>query len=245
MAVYRTLLELRTAVRDRVDEATASFWSDAQLNRYINRSKDRVLNRLRGLKDDAYLTIAMASTEGTLNFEGELYSPSVQLRLAVGTTDYLLPPDFLELVSLAAITSGYEFTRFEYRHLNDPLFRDAWALLENQTPSGLFYITVTGSRTLRIVPKSDTGMDLRIVYIQRSADLASDGTEMTSIPYPLYLAVEEYATALALKQDHNPDAAAFEAAGNQIMTEFIGSDGRQIQDVMTAGGYLDPYFGLG
>ena len=39
-------------VRDVLDESSASFWTDAQLLRYLNRAKDRVWSRIRELKDD-------------------------------------------------------------------------------------------------------------------------------------------------------------------------------------------------
>jgi hypothetical protein len=41
-----TLATLRTAVRDLLNEATAGFWTDAQLNRYLGRSRDRYYRKL-------------------------------------------------------------------------------------------------------------------------------------------------------------------------------------------------------
>ena len=52
MAHRKALSDLRTAVRDNLDEASASFWSNAQLLRFINRAKDRVWVEVRKLKED-------------------------------------------------------------------------------------------------------------------------------------------------------------------------------------------------
>src|SRR5690349_15986438 len=104
---YKALSDLRTAVRDRLDESSASFWTDAQLTRYLNRAKDRVWSRIRALEED-YFDISRTSLDGTLTINGESYAAS-SFAIAVGTSDYNLPPDFVEMRSVECITSGYEF----------------------------------------------------------------------------------------------------------------------------------------
>src|SRR5881409_1068320 len=92
----RTLLDLRTAVRDNLDEASASFWSNAQLNRFINRAKDRVWTEVRKLKED-YFLVTRTSTDGNIVIFGNLYdTASFQISNA-GTLSYMLPPDHAEM----------------------------------------------------------------------------------------------------------------------------------------------------
>jgi len=233
---YKTLLSLRTMIRDSVDEDTASFWTDAQLNRYINKSKDRVWSRIRELKDD-YFDVVRSSTDGALTILGESYNAS-SFKIVAGTTDYTLPPDFVEMRLIEVITSGYEWVRFTFKRMNDRAFRDWRAITDNMTPDEFLFTLFKEPPAMSVVPKSDTALDLRITYVQVIPDLSSD-TDRLTLPHPLYLAVVDYATASALKQDRSPDAAAHEASGDKIIAEAFGASDRQTQDVQTAAGYLE------
>lgn len=237
MAHHRTLTQLRTAVRDVLDESSASFWTDAQLNRYINRAKDRVWNRVKALNED-YFTVTRSSTDGSLTILSESYNAS-SFAIAADTRDYTLPPDFSEMKLIECITDSYEDIRFVYRDLARPDMRAMLELADSQTPGGFFF-DIIGERTMRIAPMSSVALDLRITYVQSFADLSDDTDELT-MPHPLYLAVEEYAIARALRQDRNPDAAAAEAAGDKIIAEMFGAHHRQTQDVEIADAYLGDY----
>lgn len=233
---YKRLSDLRTAVRDRLDESTAAFWTDAQLNRYLNRAKDRVWSRVRALEED-YFDTSRTSQDGSLTILGETYAAS-SFKITSGTSDYTLPPDFAEMRAMEVITSGYEWVLFRFRDLAKDEFRAARMLTDNFSPSE-FLVDIFGEPAqMRIAPKSDTALDLRITYVARIADLSAD-TDRLLLPDPLYLAVEEYATAMALKQDRSPDAAAYEASGDKIIAEAFGATRRQSQDVETATGYLE------
>jgi hypothetical protein len=235
VAHHKTLSDLRTAVRDRLDESTASFWTNAQLTRYINRAKDRVWNRVKSLNED-YFAVTRTSEDGSLTILSESYDAS-SFQIVAGTRDYTLPPDFSEMKLIECIESGYEHVRFIYRDLARHDMRDALEIADNQTP-GDFFFDLIGERTMRIAPKSDTTLDLRITYIQFFADLSDDTDELT-MPHPLYLAVEEYATSMALRQDRNTDSEAYEASGDKIIAEMFGAHHRQTQDTETATGYLE------
>lgn len=235
MAHHRTLSQLRTAVRDNVDESTAAFWTNASLTRYLNRAKDRVATEVRKLKDD-FFTVTRTSGDGALTILSESYSAS-SFAIVAGTSTYTMPPDLLELKLIEVTTSGYETVRFIHRDLTHHDMRAAMQITDNVSPS-VIYFDLIGERTMRIAPKSDTALALQITYVQTFADLSDDSDELT-MPYPLYLAVEEYATASAMMQDSNPNAAAHEARGRQIIEDFFGAHSRQTQDVEVATGYLD------
>lgn len=239
MAHRKTLLDLRTAVRDNLDEATASFWSNAQLNRYINRAKDRVWNRVKALNED-YFTITRASTDGSLTILGETYAAS-SFQIVSGTRDYTLPPDFSEMKLIEVTTDNYEDVRFVHRDMAHPEMRALLEITDDQTPS-YFVFDIIGERTLRIAPTSNTTLDLNITYVQILPELTTDTQEMP-MPHPLYFAVEAYATASALKQDRNPDAAAWEGTGDKTIAEMFGAHHRQTQDVETAIAYLADFTG--
>lgn len=222
--------------RDVLDESSASFWTDAQLLRYLNRAKDRVWSRIRELKDD-YFDVVRSSTDGALTILGESYAAS-SFKIVAGTTDYVLPPDFVEMRLIEVITSGYEWVPFTFKRLNDPAFRSYRTLTDNLGPSEFLFTLFKEPPAMSVVPKSDTALDLRLTYVQMIPDLASD-TDRLALPHPLYLAVVDYATALALKQDRSADAAAYEASGDKIVAEAFGASDRQSQDVQTAAGYLE------
>lgn len=239
MAHLRTLSDMRTGVRDRLDESTASFWSNAQLNRYITRAKDRVWNRVIALNED-YFTITRDSDGGNITVLGETYASS-SFQIVSATRDYTLPPDFREMKMIEVLTDGYEDVRFLYRDLAHPDMRAMLEITDDQTPS-TFYFDIVGERTLRIAPMSSTTLDLRLTYVRFFTDLTTD-TQTLEMPHPLYLAVEEYATFFALRQDRSPDAELYEKTGDKIIAEMFGAHHRQIQDVETAPGYLADWTG--
>ena len=235
MAHHRTWTLMRDAIRAYLDEATASFWTQAQLLIFANRAKDRVASEVRKLRH-VYFTVTRSSTDGSLTILAETYLAS-SFAIVAGTRTYTLPPDFMSMQLIETITSGYEDVRFVYRPLNHPDMRSALAYVGNIAPS-TFYFTISGERTLRVVPPSDTALDLRITYIQQFADLSADSDELT-MPYPLYMAVEHYAVASAMMMDRDPNSAAHEARARAIINEVVAADVRQDQDIEVATGYLD------
>jgi len=61
------------------------------------------------------------------------------------------------------------------------------------------------------------------------------------MPHPLYMAVEQYATAEGLMKDHSPDAAAWEAKGNATIALFLGANERQETDTPVVTSYLEDW----
>jgi hypothetical protein len=236
----RTLSDLRTAVRDNVDEAVASFWSDAQLNRFINRAKDRVWTEVRKLKED-YFLITRSSTDGSIVIFGNLYDCASFQISAAGTLSYTLPPDLASIKLIECITSNYEYVTFEYRDMAHPDFKSARKMTSQFTPE-IFLFDVVGERTLMLAQKSDTALDLRISYIPIVPDMATD-TDLLEMPHALYMAVEEFATAAALKMDRDPNSAAWEQTGNASIARALGAASRQDQDPEFVQGYLSDWTG--
>lgn len=235
MSHHKTLADLRTYVRDQLDESTASFWTDDQIDRVINRARDRVWNEVRKLDED-YFMVTRTASDGALTILGESFTAST-LAVAVSGTSITLPHDFAEMKLILVTTSGYEWVRFEHRDLTHPDMRDALDMTDTTTP-GTFYFDIIAERTLRYAPKSDTALNLSITYVQRFDELEDDTDELT-MPYPFYLAVEEYAISSAMLQDRNPDAATHEARAKQIILDAFGADSRQRQDTVNVIGYLE------
>ena len=65
MATQRAILsDMRTAVRDNLDEATAAFWTDARLNRNLSRAAHLVWQEVRKTHAD-YGLVTRLSTDGS------------------------------------------------------------------------------------------------------------------------------------------------------------------------------------
>lgn len=233
MAHRKTRLQIRQAIRTNVDESVASFWSDANLNQFINNSKDRVALEVRKANQD-YFEVTRTSLDGSVTVMGEAYN-CADFQLLAGDTDYDLPHDFAEMREIRAITSGYEWLSLAYRRQSDPEFRDQRSLTGGATPR---LYTILGERTLRVAPTPDVTLDLLITYVATVPDLNTD-TEQLALPHPLYKAVQEYATAEALMMDRSPDAAAWEAKGNATVALFLGATERQATDYETVTGFLE------
>lgn len=225
-------------VRDLLDESSASFWTDLQLKRYINAAKDRVWSRVKALNAD-YFDVSRTSLDGALTIQGESYTATA-FQIVAGTRDYVLPPDFSEMRLIEVITSSYEDVRFLHRDMTNPDMRAMMEITENQTPDYFLFDIFKEPASIRIAPKSNTTLDLRITYVQSIADLSADADVLT-MPSPLYLAVVDFATASAMKQDRSQDAGAFEESGKNLIAEMFGSHHRQTQDIETAVGYMEDY----
>jgi hypothetical protein len=236
----KALSDLRTSVRDNLDEVTPSFWSNDRLNRAINRAKDRVWTEVRKLKED-YFMITRSSTNGIATIFGDTYDTSLFRISNAGTLTYQLPPDFAEMKLIECITSGYEYVRFEYRDMAHSDFRSARAMT-SQFTAEIFLFDIVGERTLTLAQRSDQTLDLRLNYIPIVPDLSADA-DLLEMPHALYTAVEEFATATALKQDRDPNSAAWEQTGNASIARALGAAARQNQDPEFVAGYLSDWTG--
>ena len=235
MALQKTLLDMRTAVRTNLDEPTASFWSDTQLTGFINRSKDRVWQEVRKANQD-YFVVTRVSNDGIVSILGENYN-CANFQVAINTLDFTLPPDFATMISNRCQTAGYEWLRLVFRRHSDPDFRRALEETQNRTPR---YYTLIGERTWRIAPRSDATLEWAITYAFIVPDLTSS-TSPLEMPHPLYMAVEQYASAEALMMDRSPDAAAWEAKANATIALFLGANERQQTETPTVVGYLEEW----
>lgn len=227
MALRKTWLELRTAIRDNLDEIDPSFFSDAQLLRSTNRAKDRVWNEVKRLKDDWFVT-SRTSLDGTLTILTESYA-ATGFELVAGTREYTLPFDVSEVKLIEVITSGYEWVKFIHADLTSVAMRALREETENQSP-GAVYFDLVGERTLTIASKLDTTLDLRLWYVPILDDLVID-TDTLQMPHPLYTAVEEFATARSLVQDRAAEAATWEQMGLATVQRFMAAHRRQTQDI--------------
>lgn len=239
MALRKTLSFLRTNVRSYLDESTPGYWTNAQLNQYINEAKDRVQTEVQKEQED-FWDIIRTSLDGTVTLaSGDSFDCSL-FRLIASDITYSVPKDVREIRTIRCVTSGYEWVSFFHRKQNDPDFRGARAMVDPVSPATLFW-DLYGESGLLVVPKIDTTLDLELTYTPVIPDLVND-SDTLEMPHPLYIAVQEYATASAMMMDSSPNAAAWEAKGNASIARFLGATQRQSQDVTVVRGYGEEFF---
>lgn len=235
MAQAKTRAELLAEVRANLDEATASFWTDAELYRFLIRAKDKTWMEVVKLQEN-FFTRVLSSTDGTVTILGASYATS-GLAVTAGGSTLTLPGDFASLKSLEVITAGYEYVRFGQRDLARPEFL-ALRADTTQRPPSAFYFDIYGLTTLLYTPLSSTALDTRLTYVYRPADMS--GSVDLDMPDPLYMAVEEYATTRAMLKDRDDTAAVWNQMGNKTVVDCLSAMTRQIQDpVFVRGDYED------
>jgi hypothetical protein len=231
---------MTTAVRTALDEATAAWWTDANLFSVLTRAAHAVATEMRKLKADGdYFMRTMLSTDNSETIYGETYLPS-SLALVAGTTEYTLPPDLLELKVIEVTTSGQEWVTFTHRDLASPDFRAAKAAFTTNQPPNAFYFDVVGERTLVLVPPPDQALAIRLRYISSAVIQATAGgaylkdfatsTDQLIMPFPGYMAVEEVATMRALLRDRDVMSAAYATMADASVARLFGAHARQTQD---------------
>jgi hypothetical protein len=243
----RTLLELRTDVRTNLDEATAAFWTDTQLNRFLTQAADEVWAEVKKVKAD-YFLVARGSTQGIITILGQPWDSSL-MQITPGATAVVLPPDLSELKTIEVITPGYEYLTFTAMDMTAPEMRYLATLTENQTPTGFFF-DVVAEHVLVVRPRSDTTLDLFINYVPISGIFESGSdtatkpaftvdTDELMMPNPLYLAVEAMATWRAQYMDRDPGADRWLDMANKTIARWMGSHRRQIQDPEIVSGVFE------
>lgn len=225
MAQAKTRAELLAAVRSNLDEASSSFWTDAELYNFLIRAKDKTWMEVTKLQEN-FFTRTLASTDGSVTILGSSYATS-GLAITAGGGTLALPPDFASLKALDVITSGYEYVQFYKRDLADPDFRALRADTSQRVPNA-FLFDIYGLTTLLFRPLSSVALDTRLYYVYRPADMS--GSVDLDMPDPLYMAVEEYATTRAMLKDRDDTAAVWQQMGNATVLNCLSAITRQIQD---------------
>lgn len=175
---------LRQALFDadavNADGTTHRFVTEPELLTWAQEGHERLLNYLRGVRDD-YGLVTRQSTDADLRWNGITYDCS-NFGLTTTARTYTLPPDLIELRQIRALTSGYEGRLFEHKDLSDPTVVAQARSASDTTESGTLYWDIVGERTLRLALPPDVALDTEISYIARPAKLRlySTGTVSTT-----------------------------------------------------------------
>jgi hypothetical protein len=191
------LSTIRTEVRDIVGEETADFWSDAELNRYINEACYRFAGENRW---------SWLLTEGT----GQLQANDPELLLTQGVADY-------RHLNIMLTRSGDTRPYLPKKVSPARGFRLRQAHYTAQSYPAYFYVTTaedssgTGDFTtvVRFLPTPNGAMDVEFQYYRQVAELDAD-SDVPDIPVQYHKALVHYAAGTAWLKELNGGAKAQE-----------------------------------
>jgi hypothetical protein len=183
------VLQLMRQARFEVDairtgNATSDLWEDEEVLQAVNTAMDSAAKILR-LVDSNILTKTMASTDAAVDLISENYNPA-SLKVTADVSDYTLPPDFVRVVSILPTEVDFDGTKFRPLPPQHRTFQDMRTTsfdpddqISIRLTDRIFYYTVLGGRTLRLVPTPRTdSFHIELMYQFRPPKLffANTGT---------------------------------------------------------------------
>lgn len=174
--------EIRALARKNLGETTASFWTDAELNTYINLAGHDLADKAKCIRTNGYFTTVADTAEYTLN--SALTNPVCLFQvyhLTDGTT-------WLELD---------QTTKEELNHENT-----GWLSVDASVPQKFWYDIE--ENLIYLYPKpnaANAGTNYaRVWYAKDYSDITSDNTTPSGIPFELQLAMVDFVTAYGYQQ---------------------------------------------
>jgi hypothetical protein len=161
-----TLSQLRSRVRNLLAEAQADFYTDSQIDRWINDGVEELWKTLRTEKEDLFVKV-LKSTDSSVFILDRTFDPST-LRITSGVVSYTLPPDFIQLKYIRPISSSYSFTRFYPTDVASNIFD--YLAASSVRGSTAFVYDIVG-RDLVIAPQPSISIDIELGYVYRISPL--------------------------------------------------------------------------
>jgi len=185
-----TLATARTNVRDLLDESTAMFWTDAQLNLWLNQGCADIARRAMCLR----------------KFD--------QIPVAANTQNFAAPTDMYELYRVEFIpTTGtftYPLSFMGYQEADQAWgtyqsFPAAWPeIFTLWNNPGATTISGDSTLTIRLFPVPAQSGVLNVLYYRQCVFAVADGDQLDTIPGWEDLA-EEYCVYKAKRKAKEPD----------------------------------------
>lgn len=182
-----TLLELRTAVRAVLDEVSARFWPDSQLNIWING----------GCRDIA------RKAEVIQQF-------NTSISAVAGTAKYPLPTDVIRVHRVEFVPTGQNQI-YTLMASTDQEMDQVWGINQNQQGIYPQYFTIWGypggagaaALTLKLYPVPSQPGTLNVYYYSVPTTLVAD-TDVATIPTGWQDIVAMYCEYNARRKDRDP-----------------------------------------
>ena len=212
--------EIRTDVRTLLNEPTEGFWTDANLNTYINKANQRVNSIIAATKEDYFTLSATFST-------------------VASTKSYTFPTDcrFIRRMEKYSASDASDIEKLDELKFPRTEMQGEWPFTETGIPKRY---TVFGTQ-FNLEPIPDDVYTMRIYYDSRKDDLAVDGDSPSS-PSDFHDMLVYWTCVLALAQNKE-SADEFVGLFNIRKAELVQSIlSRGSDDIKTVEGYLENFF---
>jgi len=183
-----TRKEIRDLTRKRLGETTAAFWTDVELNTWINDAGSEIAIATKCLKSNAYLTTVEDTAEYLLTAvaSGINMISDVYLYLNGTTWEKLIPTSRNEL----------------------DIFFPGWRSADSGTPDHYYWDREENLFGIYLKPNSDnSGTDYVRAYFSKDYTDVSSDDSTPALPEFLHMAMSDYTTALGYEQRGYGDKA--------------------------------------
>lgn len=151
--------ELRDLARYWLDDLAGGYFTDAQMNVFLNNAQREAQKKL------------------IQSFQGR-YLKQVQTTTVLNQAYYVLPSDFMMVNRILFVQDGTDETNENYISLEDVTVNQ---LNQNWTKSGDPYYYAIVNNKFRLSPIPDSGKPLRMTYTYEVTDMSND-TDVPDVP---------------------------------------------------------------
>lgn len=169
-----TLATMTTLIRDNLDEASAGYWQDVEIQRKIIRRMRELWSRILGIRDDWFKSTVPAT-----------------ITLTAGIVKYALPADYFRTASILTTTSGQGAVRWVWMSCKDPQFIAGQNPDYQYTSPSVIYYDIEGVTSLVVSPTPQAALTASHEYYT----LPTDPTTVFALPDPFLRYIEAGATA--------------------------------------------------
>ena len=168
-----TMTTMTTLIRDNLDEASAGYWQDAEIQRKILRRHRELWSRILSIRDDWY--------KSTVPYA---------LTLAVGVLKYSLPSDFFRIATIITTTSGQTSVKWVWMSCKDPRFVEGQRSDVVYSNPGVIYYDIEGVTSIVVSPTPQAVLAASAEYYT----LPTDPATTFDLPDPFLRYIEAGAT---------------------------------------------------
>lgn len=193
-----TLVTLRTRARAQLDETSARFWADSDLNIWINDACRDMARRAETIR-----------------------SFNTSITAVAGTSKYTLPTNVIRLHRVEFAPTGqtdvYPLTLSNYQEMDA-----VWGAQQATQGQPQFAITwgYPPSLSMQVYPVPNSGGTFNLYYYKVPTTLAAD-SDVAEIPEGWDDAVVDYCVAEARRKDHDPTWAEAKAQYESKVQDMI------------------------
>ena len=170
------LAQIRTCLRDLLTAGggqntavtTDTFWSESELNTYINMAQGEIYKIIRRARSD-YFTRILRSTDSPLVIRGQMFDPAT-LTWVPNQGNYTLPPDFVRVKIITDLSAD------RLRLIGSDIAKNSFRVLMTESGGNTareYLSDILGVRTIIYRPLPTEARTFEFIY-EKMLDLMRD-----------------------------------------------------------------------